>query len=53
LEGLPLPNRVLVIQEISGHRNARIVAGILRSPLRPSEGSRLCTLYPYLHQKSA
>ncbi|WP_333109724.1 MULTISPECIES: tyrosine-type recombinase/integrase [unclassified Microcoleus] len=46
--GIPLR----IIQEISGHRNARTIAEILRSAARPSKGSRLCTLYPFLRQET-
>jgi integrase/recombinase XerD len=46
--GIPLR----IIQEISGHRNARTVAEILRSAARPSARGSLCTLYPFLRQES-
>jgi hypothetical protein len=47
--GIPL----LIIQEISGHRNARAIAEILRSAARPSTRGCLCTLYPFLPQKTS
>jgi hypothetical protein len=47
--GIPLR----IIQEISGHPQLRTVAEILRSATRPSKGSRLCTLYPFLRQENS